>query len=117
MTYAVLTPDGEQVPLLDLPLTVLEEIEQQSGQTWIYVQTQPAATIKSALAVYRGVCKWKGIEPDPDLTADDLLSQRIIKPIESDLPDYYEEGLPKAEGDPPTSGSSGEQSSSDGHQT
>lgn len=104
-TFAVNTPKG-QVRLMDLPLDRFAVIEAEAGQRWIDVIGAPASTAKGALAVYRVACEHVDAEPEvltPQRLVDD---PPIFELVDDDLPEVYEGGIPKSEGDPETTGSS-----------
>jgi len=106
MAFAVKVPGGGQVILEDLPLELLSKIETDGGVRWPTVLAAPATSAKCALAAYRVACEHAGVEPDADLSAKDILAGEVFDQIEDDLPTEFEEGIPKAEDDPKTSGSS-----------
>ena len=105
MSFAVKVPGGEQVILEDLPLELLSKIETEGGVRWPTVLVAPATSAKCALAAYKVACEHAGVTP-ADLTARVILAGDVFVEVEDDLPTEYEEGIPKAEDDPTTSGSS-----------
>lgn len=105
MPWAVNTPGG-QVRLMDLPLEVLGQIEVDTGTKWTDVLMAPAGSIKCALAVYAAACAQTESDPE-QLTAARFVEDEVFTRVADDLPETYKDGLPKAEGEPPTSGSSG----------
>lgn len=115
MPWAVNTPKG-QVQLMDLPLEVLGQVESDTGTRWTDILLAPASSIACAQAVYAVACKQTDSEPEP-LTARRLVEDDIFERVADDLPEVYEGGLPKAEGEVETSGSSTAPESTDGPQT
>jgi hypothetical protein len=117
MPYAVNTEKG-QVRLVDLPLEVLDTLEQETDRKWHELLLSPLYTAKSATAIYRAACAQNGSEPKSLTPAMLLGDDSIFELVPDDLPEVYEDGLPagKAE-EPSTSGSSGEPESSTGPQT
>lgn len=105
--FAVNTPGG-QVRLADLPLEVLDGLETETGRRWTELLMSPAATAKSALAVYAAACRENGSEPEK-LTPRRLIAedQSVFEMVDEDMPTVFEDGLPKAGDEAPTSGSSG----------
>ncbi|MGB0890544.1 MAG: hypothetical protein ACPGWS_09695 [Solirubrobacterales bacterium] len=116
MSFAVIVPGGEQVILEDLPLELLAEIEKDGGTRWPTVLAAPASSAMSALAAYKVACKHAGVEPE-DMTARRILEGEVFVQVDDDLPTLFEDGLPKAEDDPTTSGSSTASTDTDGPQT
>lgn len=115
MAFAVNTPEG-QVRLEDLPLEVLSKMEQEADVRWPILLAAPASTALSALTVYRVACEHKGATP-AELTARTILTGDIFVEVEDDLPDLFEDGVPKAEDGTSTDGSSGDSSAGDGPPT
>lgn len=111
--WAVNTPGG-QVRLGDLPLGVLVELEETTGEEWWNVAAHPFRKAKIAQAVYLRACAHIGCDP-ADLTLRDLVD--TFEQVEEDLPEVYEGGIPKSEEESATAGSSGVQNGTDGHQT
>jgi hypothetical protein len=114
MAFAVNTPAG-QVRLEDLPLEVLEAVEVQTGQEWPTMIFAPASSAKVANALYKAVCVHKGCEPE-QLTPKSLLNG-LYEKVDDDVPTLFEDGIPKAEDEEQTLGSSGVPASSGGPQT
>ena len=112
MPWAVNTPDG-QVRLTDLPFEVLDKIETETGLKWTEVIIAPASSAKCALAVYAAACERTGSEP-AELTPGMLVNDNILERVEDDLPEVYADGIPKAQDETPTSGSSGAPKSTGG---
>lgn len=104
MPWAVNTPGG-QVQLMDLPLEALEKLEADTGRRYSQLLTVPAWDAKSIRCVYAAACAHNGSDPKP-LTARDLVADGnpIFVEVADDMPDVYEDGLPKAEGATPTPG-------------
>ena len=111
--WAVNTPKG-QVRLGDLPLDVLCELEEQTGDEWWNIAAHPFRKAKTAKAVYLKVCELQECEP-ADLKLRDLVD--TFEQVEDDLPDTYEGGIPKSEDAPETTGSSGAPSDTGGRPT
>lgn len=107
MPFAVNTPGG-QVQLLDLPLEVLEQLEEDTGRRWSQLLTAPGWNAKSIRCIYAAACAHTGSEPRP-LTPRDLLGDGddpVIVEVPDDLPTSYSDGMPdpKAEDATPTPG-------------
>ncbi len=116
MAFAVNTPDGGQVRLEDLPLSVLSKMERESEVRWPILLAAPASSALSALTVYRVACEHVGAEP-AELTARDVLTGDIFAEVDDDLPTLFEDGAPKAGDETPTGGSSGDSPAGDGPPT
>lgn len=119
MPWAVNTPKG-QVQLVDLPFSVLDAVEGETDRTWAQMLSYPAVTSKSVMALYRAACEHVGAEPEeltPRVVLDACDGAGIFVEVPDDMPTTYKDGLPKAEGEPRTSGSSGQPSGSGGPQT
>lgn len=114
MAWAVKTPEGE-VRLMDLPLEVLDKIEHETDMRWTDILVAPAASARCALAVYAAACEQTGAEPE-QLTPARLVDDELFFRAEDDLPESYQDGIPKAEGEALTSGSSGAPNDTDGPQ-
>lgn len=115
MPFACNTPGG-QVQLLDLPLEALDRIEEETGRRWSQVLSLPAFSAKSIITVYREACAVAGCEPEPLTPRKCIDGDGLFVQVPDDMPDMYEGGLPKAEADQPTSGSSGAPDDSGGPQ-
>jgi hypothetical protein len=107
MPFAVNTPGG-QVQLLDLPLEVLEQLEDDTGRRWSQLLTAPGWNAKSIRLIYAAACAQTGCDPKP-LTPRDLLGDgddTVIVEVPDDLPTSYTDGMPdpKAEAETPTPG-------------
>jgi hypothetical protein len=113
--WAVNTPKG-QVRLGDLPLDTLCDLEDETGDEWWNIAAHPFRKAKTARSVYAAACRFIKCEP-ADLTLRDLVD--TFEQVEEDLPELYEGGIPKADGEAGsgTPGSSGEPSDSTGHLT
>ena len=106
MPFAVTTPAGHVVRLDDVPLSDLHKIAQDTGMdTWAKILTEPLRNGASAEAVYRFCCELEGDTPPDKITPKLIVAAFNWEP--DDLPDTYQGGLPKAEDDPGTPGSSG----------
>ncbi len=102
-SFAVNTPKG-QIRLMDLPLDKFATIEAETGQRWVEVIVAPAASAQGALTVYRIACEHAGAVPE-ELTPQRLIGDPpIFEMVDDDLPEVYEGGVPKSEGDPETTG-------------
>ena len=115
MPWAVNTPKG-QVRLMDLPLEVLASLEEDTDTKWTTILTTPAVSMRCAIAVYNAACGRLEAEPD-ELTAAQFVDGKVFEQVEDDAPDQFEDGIPKAEAETPTDGSSGVPSDTDGPQT
>lgn len=106
MPFAVTTPAGHVVRLDDVPLSDLTKIAKDAGlDTWAVLLTAPLRDGAAAEAVYRWCCtSVKDTPPDP-ITPKVVVA--AFNWVEDDLPDTFQGGLPKAEGEQETSGSSG----------
>lgn len=122
MPWAVNTPKG-QVRLMDLPFSVLSQVEKETGTPWKLFIQHPTYGAAGVNALYRVACESVGAEPR-DLTPRDLLAldsdddnDMLFVEVDDDLPTTYADGLPKAEGEGQTDSSSGEPSDSGGPPT
>jgi hypothetical protein len=113
--WAVTTPKG-QVRIADLSLERLEQLEGDTGETWIQITLAPLQSAKVARYVYAMCCEITGAEP-VELKARDLAS--VFSLVAEDLPEVFEGGIPKegSEDVTPTPGSSGAPDDSTGPQT
>jgi hypothetical protein len=107
MPFAVNTP-GVQVHLMDLPIEVLEQLEEDTGRRWSQLLVSPGWNAKSIRCIYAAACAQVGAEPKP-LTPRDLVGDEgdmVIVEVPDDLPKSYTDGMPdpKAEGETPTPG-------------
>jgi hypothetical protein len=113
MPFAVTTPAGHVVRLDDVPLSDLQKIAVDTGlDTWAKILTEPLRNGASAEAVYRFCCEQEGDTPPDRITPKLIIA--AFNWVEDDLPDTYQGGLPKAEDDPGTPGSSGAPSDTTG---
>ncbi len=104
MPWALNTPKG-QVRLTDLSLEVLGKVEAETEVKWLDLISAPAQSIPAVLGLYRAACEHTGCEPE-QLSAAEYID-KVLERVEDDMPDQYKDGLPKAEGETSTSGSSG----------
>ena len=111
--WAVVTPKG-QVRLGDLTLDALVQLEADCEEEYWRILAHPFRTAKSAKFIYAAACTHVDAEP-VQLTVRTLPD--VFVQVPEDLPDVYQGGLPKAEGEPQTSGSSGVPSDSSGPPT
>jgi hypothetical protein len=117
MPYAVNTPKG-RVQLVDLPLDVLDKLEDETGRKWHELLLSPLYTAKSAQALYAACCAQNGSEAESLTPARLLGDDSIFELVPDDMPEVYEDGMPAGkEDEASTSGSSGEPESSTGPQT
>lgn len=116
MPFAVNTPGG-QVQLMDLPLEVLDKLEEETGRRWSQLLVAPGWNAKSVMALYNAACAHIGCEPEPLTPRKVVDGAGLFEEVPDDLPTVYEDGLPKAEGGTSTSGSSGAPDGSDGPPT
>lgn len=113
MPFAVTTPAGHVVRLDDVPLSDLTKIAKDAGMdTWAELLTQPVRNGAAAEALYRHCCAIHEDTPPEPLTPKVLVPAFSWEP--DDLPDTFQGGLPKAEDDQETSGSSGAPSDTTG---
>lgn len=113
MPFAVTTPAGHVVRLDDVPLSDLHKIATDAGMdTWAKLLTEPLRQGAAAEAVYRFCCQLEGDTPPDKITPKVIVA--AFNWVDDDLPDTFQGGLPKAEADPETSGSSGVPSDSTG---
>lgn len=113
MPFAVTTPAGHVVRLDDVPLSDLHKIANECGiDTWTKLLTEPVHNGAGAEAVYRFCCQLEGDTPPEKITPKVIVAAFNWEP--DDLPDTFQGGLPKAEGDPGTPGSSGVPSDTSG---
>lgn len=108
--WACNTPGG-QVRLADLTLATLAELEQQCGMEWHRIVVRPRSSATNAIHIYAACCAAVGCEP-AEVTARSLLD--VFELVDEDLPEMFQAGVPKAEGEASTSTSPGAPSSSDG---
>jgi hypothetical protein len=108
--WACNTPEG-QVRLADLTLEALAKLEKDCGAEWHRVVSRPRHSAQNAIHIYAACCELAGCEPET-VTARTLLD--VFELVPEDMPDMYEAGIPKAEGEAPTSGSPGAPSGSSG---
>ena len=108
--WACNTPEG-QVRLADLTLESLANLEKSCGTEWWRIVARPRSSAANAVHIYAACCELAGCEPNT-LTARDLIT--VFETVPEDLPDMYEGGIPKAEGEASTSGSPGAPSGSSG---
>jgi hypothetical protein len=100
--WGVNTPGG-QVRLSDLTLEEAIELEEQTDTEWWSICAHPFRRASIAQASYRAACTHIGCEPEL-LRLNDLVEGKIFVQVEDDLPEVYEEGIPKAEEEAPTPG-------------
>lgn len=116
MPFAVTTPGGDVVRLDDVALSDLHRIAVDAGvDTWAKLLTEPLRNGAAAEAVYVFCCELNGDTP-PDKITPKLVIE-AFEWVSDDLPDTYQDGLPKAEDDPSISGSSGAPSDTSGPPT
>lgn len=117
--WVVATPGGP-VRIVDLPLDVFAELEEETGRQWGEIVTTPGATAKSTIAVYRAACRSNGSEPvtlTPAMIVDE--TNPIFSLRGDDMPVAWngETALPESVGAPVTTGSSGAPEPTGGHLT
>lgn len=112
--WAVTTPKG-QVRLGDLSLEVVVQLESDLDTEWWQIAAHPFRQARMASYVYTAACEHIGCPPAA-LKMRDLLD--VFNTVDEDLPDVFENGIPKAEpvAEPLTPGSSGAPNDSTGHQ-
>lgn len=113
MPFAVTTPAGHVVRLDDVPLSDLTRIAKEAElDTWAALLTAPLRDGAAAEAVYRHCCTTAGDTPPDPITPKVVVA--AFNWVEDDLPDTFQGGLPKAEAEQETSGSSGAPSDTTG---
>ena len=114
MPYACHLPSGKTVNVDDLPLEVWHDIATAADTGWWNVNAAPAMYPLGAVALLAACAKHVGDEPPPTsyLTPANIL--KVFDKVPDDLPGSFEDGIPKAEGGPVTTSSSGVSESSDG---
>lgn len=100
--WVVETPAG-QVRLTDFTLDEAIELEESAGAEWWNICSHPFRRANVARATYVAACKHVGCEPKT-LKLGDLVEGVVFVQVEDDLPEVYEEGIPKAEEDQEMSG-------------
>lgn len=100
--WVVNTPGG-QVRLSDFSLEEGSALEDVTGAEWWNICSHPFRKASIAQATYLAACAHVGCDPKP-LKLGDLAEGDVFVQVEDDLPDVYEEGIPKAEAAPETSG-------------
>jgi len=93
--WVVHTPGGT-LRLSDLTLEEAITLEEQTGLEWWNIASHPFRLAKVARAVYTVACANLGCDPKP-LALGDLVDGKIFEQVEDDMPDVYENGIPKAE--------------------
>lgn len=111
--WACNTPGG-QVRLADLTLEALAELEKKCGTEWHRIVARPRSSATNAIHIYAACCAAAGCEPDK-VTARRLLD--VFELVDEDLPEMFEGGIPKAEGEASTPTSPGAPSDSGGPPT
>ena len=112
--WAVVTPKG-QLRMSELPLALLPDLEEQTGDEWWNIAAHPYRRAKVALCVYRTACEHLGAEP-LELKLGDLPD--VFVQVGDEIDDMvFEGGVPKSEDASATTGSSGAPSDSGGRQT
>lgn len=96
MSFAVNTPGG-QVQLMDLPLEVLEQLEDDTGRRWSQLLSTPAWNMKSVRCLYLAACAQNGSTPEA-LTPRKLIGDDehpgVIVEVSDDMPTTYTDGMP-----------------------
>lgn len=103
--WQVRTPSGREFIVDDFSIDELNRIAESTGTQWWALMRTPYLTGAGVKALYEHACALAGDEvPDP-LTGRHL--DAAFEQIDDDLPEEYEDGIPKA-GDaqvmPPSSG-------------
>ena len=113
MPYAVTTGEGHVTRLDDVPLEDLHAIaERHKLDSWFHLLATPLKHGAAAIDLFKYCCEQHGDKiPTP-------ITPKVLAPafewVPDDLPDTFEDGLPKAEDGTSTSGSSGAPSDSTG---
>lgn len=116
MPFAVTTPGGHVVRLDDVPLEDLGRIADEAGlESWSELMYGPLRNWKAALGVYRYACDQGGESPPDRPTVAQMT--KAFEFVSDDLPDSFQGGVPKAEGEPETQTSPSSPSDSDGPPT
>lgn len=113
MGYRI-TAFGQSWDTEDLTIAEAEVLESDLGCS--YLLLNPLVVIghyRAVLAIFLAR------EMDPDTARQKVEGQTIrtmgeVTKVDDSIPDYFEDGLPKAEGGPPTDGSSPAAETSDG---
>ncbi|HRB03049.1 MAG TPA: hypothetical protein PLP26_06765 [Ilumatobacteraceae bacterium] len=113
--WQVRTPSGRDFVVDDFAIDVLNLIAESADTQWWALMRTPHLTGAGVKDLYLHACALAGDEvPDP-------LTGRILDAaftqVDDDLPDEFEDGLPKAEADQETTSSSGSQTDTDGRPT
>lgn len=108
--------DGHRVAICDLPAELVADVARNGGVSWTdLIDRHPATDLATGLALAQRIATHLGFTlPDP-LTPRHLLEMFVRMDI--DMPDVYEEGIPKAEAATSTGGSSGRPRRSAGPRT
>ena len=115
MPFAVTTPAGHVVRLDDVPLSDLTRIAKECEvDTWAKFMTEPIRNGAAAEALYLLACERTNDTPPESITPRVVIE--AFEWVDDDLPDTFEGGLPLAEEEAKTSGSSGAPSDSSGPQ-
>lgn len=121
MAFEVRLPDGTWHSTEDLTFEELEAIETTTDTPWIalnpYRSLACFRALVGAFAVRAGIA-------DSDLSSwlnglkakDIAAAVRVNNDPDADHPEVYEDGIPKAEAEPSTSGSAGQQNGTAGPQ-
>lgn len=98
-----ITIEGEAYRTDDLTLDEAVAVEKATGTSWLYINPlRSAADCRALMVAFLCRTRSKG---DAEAIVQKLgMRQAIdaVKRVEQDLPDEYEDGLPKAVGDPST---------------
>lgn len=102
----------------DLTLDEAIGIEKAVGRSWMQINPFQSAQDCKAIIVAFLTREMDG--PAAEAKVGALSLREVLESVDlvrDDLPDLYQDGLPKAEGGPSTTGSSGEPDGSDGPPT
>lgn len=104
--------NGRTVRFDDLTPAAWEAVEDGSGVSWSEVYVAPLRKLSAALLLVAECVKVAEPDcPDPTVKANELgsslraLSDMFIE-VDEDLPHTFQDGVPKAEGEPSTDSSS-----------
>lgn len=90
----------KNVDIDDLPLSVIEKVEVETGRSWWDIAAHPFATAGQTSALFNAVAENYGYSV-PELTMGNFADYVDVTPKEDDRPTEYQDGLPLTEGESP----------------